>query len=65
MSNMKRHASGDNPPRHLPVFMVGRFQIVHTIPGKVWIRDTDSGEGGSFNLSHLEQALAGFYSQEF
>lgn len=65
MSHMKRHASGDNPPQHLPVFALGRFQLIHTLPGKVWITDTDSGEGGSFELSAVESAVRDFFGKEF
>lgn len=65
MSHMKRHATGDNPPQSLPVFVLGRFQLIHTIPGKVRIVDTETGEGGSFDLSALEDAVRDFFGREF
>lgn len=65
MSHMKRHASGDNPPQHLPVFVLGRFQLVHTTPGKVWITDTVNGDGGSFDLSAVEETVRVFFWGEF
>jgi hypothetical protein len=62
---MKEHANGGTPPQRLLVFMVGRFQVIHTTPGKVWINDTDRGDGGSFDLAAVESALQVMYAREF
>lgn len=46
--------------------VVGRFALTQiSTPGKVHIRDQATGEGGTFNLHELEQALATFFGANF
>ncbi len=46
-------------------YQIGRFLIVDTIPGHVWITDCTSGEGGNFDENRLEEAIAAFFAKEF
>jgi hypothetical protein len=64
MSKLKEHGSGDAPRLALSM-QIGRYRITPTLPGKVWITDTDSGEGGSFDERALETAVSDFMFREF
>lgn len=38
---------------------------IHSVAGKVHIRDQVTGEGGTFPIAELEQAIAAFFSEQF
>jgi hypothetical protein len=57
---------GDTAPSRAPYMDVGRFRITAgLIPGRVWIRDMETGEGGPFDVAKLEAAIIRFWTEEF
>jgi hypothetical protein len=43
---------------------IGKYRIRRSDPGKVWI-DSDDGEGGQFSERGLEEAIEGFFGENF
>lgn len=62
MGKQKEHGSS---LARATTIQLGRFSIVHIGFGKVWITDSLLSDGGSFEISAVEAALAEMYAREF
>lgn len=66
MGKMNRESQGEGCPSRAPYLDVGRFRITsEVIPGRLWIRDMQSGEAGPFDTAKVEAALLKFWGEEF
>jgi hypothetical protein len=66
MGKVKAESMGLSAPSRSPYMDIGRFRITAgVIPGRLWIRDMQSGEGGPFDVAKVEAALLRFWSEEF
>ena len=62
MGKQKEHGSA---LAKATTIQIGRFLIVHIGQGKVWITDAILSDGGSFDVSLVEAAIAEMYAREF
>jgi hypothetical protein len=63
MSKLKDHGSGD--ARLALSLQIGRYRLTRTVPGSVWITDTNTGEGGPMDEKKLVAKLQEFFDEEY
>jgi hypothetical protein len=65
--SFKDEQMGDTAPSRAPYMDIGRFRLtaISAISGKIWVRDMESGESGSFDIEKLEEAIKRFFAEEF